>query len=167
MPWYPAYQGFGEVAGYPYQVPRGRPRCYAIRWLLMRVWILLLSLTVTACASPTKPSVPSPTPDPPIPEARLVFEGELDGVLQADGRYAFPGNGRNVGDGCAASIGGSMEFSDATPTVIARAMIAVAPNVLVRPGATFTYTACCVTSSEAYAARSYVVRFTFQSVRCP
>jgi hypothetical protein len=101
-----------------------------------------------------------------LPAAILTPTGGLSPVLQPDGSYAATASGVNNGNACASNIAGTTTLSDGNGQTILTMRWTLPTSTTVRPGESFTYSACCGTQTQMLSAKTYFTAFTFTSAGC-
>jgi hypothetical protein len=129
--------------------------------------ILVVMLMGLACSdSPIRPSSPPPS-SPVQPVARLeIVPGDMvfTSFDQALG-WTFTGRGRNVGDGCAGSVTGTVLFLSESGAELQTVGLGLGDRT-VRPAEVFDFQACCLLAQHSKAAASAKVQFRWENRPC-
>ena len=134
-----------------------------------RLSSFVLLVFCAACAkSPTTPSQPAPTPQPP-PAAKLEMAGRMsiENCVFTGETFVcdFTAPARNAGAGCAANIRGVTKTYRPKPFDVVLATITWNYGTMVRANEAFTYrgSGAIVTQEDGW---TYSTDFQFDSVAC-
>jgi hypothetical protein len=102
-----------------------------------------------------------------VPSALLDnIPSNVSGTPDGNGGFVFIGTGVNSGRGCATTVSGSTDFSDASGAVVLTLQWSLDTPVIIRPGAQFTYRSGPLTASQAFATSRYYSTFHWTSIPC-
>jgi hypothetical protein len=125
-----------------------------------RTLVLALSVGFLGCSGTmTAPSSLMPPTLVAVPTPLIVGDD-----LTPKG-WAYQGEARNTGRGCATQVHGTIEFRHESMTP-QTSIWTLEPTRVVRPSETFTYAGCCIEPRFGNLTLAYSVTFDWQTVAC-
>jgi len=136
---------------------------------MRRAIVVVGAVFAIACGGGSKsPSTPSPSP---IQPAQLVMDGQPQLVTCArlQDTCTFQGALRNVGTGCATSVGVTVKFYNAQDQQVGATLAALPllpQSAIMRPNEVITYQALNVPGSVWRPSSKHLAEPTWTDVRC-